>query len=116
LKVIRYKNEPRWGLFWHSYFLCTDDANDFITDYTYAWKLQNEFKVWEVVVFIDNDCPLTIPCSTAEDWGDEALLKHLRIFYDLNRAKGGIFKFFGAKSSQRIDIVEVGLRCLGLHS
>jgi hypothetical protein len=116
LRIIRYKNEPRWGLFWHSYFLCTDDPNDFFTDYTAAWKLQEEFKIWEVVVFIDNDSPLSIPCSNAEDWMDQALLKHLRIFYDLNRARGGIFEFFGAKSSQRIDIVEVSLRDSSLLS
>jgi hypothetical protein len=81
-----------------------------------AWKLQNQFDVWEIVVFIDNDCPLVVPCSTADDWEDEALLKHLRIFYDLNRAAGGIFEFFGAKSSQRIDIVKVSLRYSVLYS
>jgi hypothetical protein len=59
----------------------------------------------EIIMFMDNGHRLAIPCSSLTD--DKALMKHLHIFYDLVRTGGGIFEFFGTRSSQRIDIVEV---------
>ena len=59
----------------------------------------------ELVMFVDNGKRLSIPCSTLED--DGKLLAHLHMFYNLIRAGGGLFELFGAKLSQKIDVVEV---------
>jgi hypothetical protein len=60
----------------------------------------------EIIMFMDNGHRLAIPYSVIAD--DRALMKHLYIFYDLVRTGDGMFEFLEIRSSQRIDIVEVG--------
>ncbi|EDU43797.1 predicted protein [Pyrenophora tritici-repentis Pt-1C-BFP] len=59
----------------------------------------------EIILFIDNGERVLVPCSSTAE--DKDILEHLRIFYNLTHSSGGIFELFGAKSSQRIDIVEL---------
>jgi len=89
------------------YFLCAEDGTKFIDDYAAAWSAQPEYDS-EVFVFINNGHCFAVPCSqvtaTAED---KAFIEHLHAFYNLARMKFGLFELFGAKSSQKIEIVEV---------
>ena len=59
----------------------------------------------EIVLFTNNRNRIKVPVPA--DMDDKALLGHLRIFYDLARARRGLFEFLGAKSSDRIEIVHV---------
>ncbi|KAF1831888.1 hypothetical protein BDW02DRAFT_555833 [Decorospora gaudefroyi] len=98
------QRNPPWSLFWYSYFLLAERREDFIQDYCTAWKLQDGFNS-ELVIFVDNGQRLPVPCTTSMN--DDKLMKHLHVFYDLIRIRGGLFEFFGAKSSQRIDVVDL---------
>jgi hypothetical protein len=93
-----------WGFFWLSYFVCTSDTSAFVTDYYAAWE-QHLQANQEVIVFIDNENRFAFPCRA--DLDDKHLLKALRIFYHLAKAKRGIFESMGARSCERIDIVHV---------
>jgi hypothetical protein len=97
-------NHPQ--IFWAEYFFFTGDKAAFISDYCTAWRMQGIMDS-EISVYIDNVQYLTIPCSLAAD--DGQLIEHLRMFYDLYRALGGLLELFSAKSCQRIDIVQVNL-------
>lgn len=96
----------RWKAFWRVYAVLAPTLDDFINDYCEAWKLRHTIDK-EVIIFIDNDHRLAIPCSGTMD--DKALVRHIRVFYNLARARVGIFEFFGAKSTLRIDVVKVRL-------
>jgi hypothetical protein len=86
------------------YFLYTNDLSTFINDYSEAWNLDH-LNDMVIIMFMDNGHRLAVPCSSKAD--DKELMQRLHIFYDLIRTGGGIFEFFGTKSSQRIDIVKV---------
>lgn len=90
--------------FWRLYAVLTYDLREFIHDYCEAWKLSAEINS-EFILFIDNGARLAIPCSLSMD--DRELLQHVRVFYNLLRAQGGLFEFLGTKSSLRVDIVTV---------
>ncbi|KAF2240301.1 hypothetical protein BU26DRAFT_238123 [Trematosphaeria pertusa] len=94
----------RWKAFWRVYAVLAPTLDDFINDYCEAWKLRHTIDK-EVIIFIDNDHRLAIPCSGTMD--DKALVRHIRVFYNLARARVGIFEFFGAKSTLRIDVVKL---------
>ena len=113
MRVMHIWKNPPWGLFWYSYFLLADRHEDFVLDYCAAWKLQPGIDS-QLVLFVDNGKRLSVPCSTAAH--DAELLAHLRIFYNLIRTGGGIFELLGAKSSQRIDVVEVRHLLLMLYN
>ncbi|KAL1798215.1 hypothetical protein ACET3X_002252 [Alternaria dauci] len=62
----------------------------------------------ELVIFVNNGRPFIVPCSrTAED---KDLLEQIRIFYDLQRIRYGMFELIGAKSIQRIDVAKLHSR------
>lgn len=86
------------------YFLVAQFKEDFKIDFCEAWRCQPGSDM-KLIMFVDNGNRLEIPISSAMD--DQALMKHMHCFYDLIRSEGGIFEFFGAKSSQRIDVVKV---------
>ncbi|RMZ68438.1 pfs domain-containing [Pyrenophora seminiperda CCB06] len=99
-----------WPLFWYLYFFYAEDQADFLNDYRQAWDIQPGYDR-EIVLFVDNGERVLVPLSTAAT--DKEILEQLRIFYDLTRTGGGIFELFGAKSSQRIDIVELQDHAVG---
>ncbi|KAF2679043.1 hypothetical protein K458DRAFT_315415 [Lentithecium fluviatile CBS 122367] len=80
------------------------DKSDFLADYCAAWRQQSQTDL-EIIVFIDNGSRLAIPCP--RDLDDRSLLWHIRIFYDLIRARGGLFELLGPTSSERIDILKL---------
>ncbi|USP72889.1 uncharacterized protein yc1106_00163 [Curvularia clavata] len=103
-----------WRAFWRLYAVLTYDLREFIDDYCEAWKLSPEIDR-EFILFTDNGARLVIPCSSSMD--DKALLQHVRVFYNLSRAQGGLFEFLGTKSSLRVDIVTVRapVKCKFVH-
>jgi hypothetical protein len=86
------------------YFIFTTRMDAFLVDYCEAWSRQPGYE-WEIILFMDNGHRIAVPCSS--DAEDRELVRHLRIFYDLSLANGGLAKFLGLKSCTRIDIVEV---------
>jgi len=81
-----------------------DDLEHFINDYCEVLMLKPEFDM-EFILFIDNGSCLAIPCS--DTLNDQALVRQIRVFYNLLRAQGGLFEFFGTKSSLRVDVVQI---------
>jgi hypothetical protein len=101
--------EPSWNLFWVLYLMSTADIPAFIGDYCAAWKLQPGVDQ-EIIVFVDNGDRIAIPFPATVD--DRELIMRLRTFYSLVRMKRGLTELFGARSSERIDIVKVFRSCL----
>jgi hypothetical protein len=106
LNKVSSSTNPRWGLFWVLYYLFTQDQLGFIANYTTAWSLEANIDS-EMVIFMNNGRPFVVPCSSTAE--DEDLLEHMRIFYDLQRIRYGLFELIGAKSVQRIDVAKVSL-------
>ena len=98
-----FKHPKRW-FFWTVYFVYAEDIETVISDYCEAWKLQADVDM-EIILFMDNVHRLAVPCSSEAE--DKDLMTHLHDFYNLIKARSGLFEFLGVKSSQRIDIVEV---------
>ena len=74
-------------------------------DYTMAWSMEPGYDL-EVIIFLDNGRRFSVPCSGRADGKD--LLTQLRMFYELQRTKRGLFELVSVKSVQRIDLVKVG--------
>jgi hypothetical protein len=86
------------------YYLCARNEMDFIMDYTMAWRAQPEFDL-EIIIFLDNGRRFSVPCSCRAD--GKGLFTHLRMFYDLQCTRRGLFGLISVKSVQRIDVVKV---------
>jgi hypothetical protein len=84
----------------------TLDQLDFISDYTMAWSLETNINS-ELVIFLNNGRPFVVPCSSTAE--DKDLLQQMRMFYNLQRIRYGLFELIGVKSVQRIDVVKVSL-------
>jgi hypothetical protein len=106
LDKVSSSTNPRWELFWGLYFVFTLDQLDFISDYTMAWSLETNINS-ELVIFLNNGRPFVVPCSSTAE--DKDLLQQMRMFYNLQRIRYGLFELIGVKSVQRIDVVKVSL-------
>ncbi|KAF2727662.1 hypothetical protein EJ04DRAFT_132631 [Polyplosphaeria fusca] len=103
-KLPKARRGRAWKVFWYAYYILTDHMDAFVVDYCEAWSQQPSFDA-EIVLFVENGHRIAIPCSSTAD--DKDLVRHLRTFYDLILANGGLSEFLGLKSSTRIDIVEI---------
>lgn len=92
-----------WKTFWRLYYVFANQQKDFVNDYCQAQRCKGMNS--ELLLLVDNGQPLLVPCSTTMN--DKTLLGHLHTFYDLVRARGGLFELLGAKSILRIEIVAV---------
>ncbi|CAN9136303.1 unnamed protein product [Alternaria alternata] len=69
-----------------------------------AWSMEPGYDL-EVIIFLDNGRRFSVPCSGRAD--DKDLLTQLRMFYELQRTKRGLFELVSVKSVQRIDLVKL---------